>query len=285
VGETPLEASVTVLPGERTVELRRAGYIAASRAIALQQGATGEVALDPAIDPVALASEGGSLELIASESQATASVDGNAPELLRGPLLLPRGPHRVRLERGGFLPLERDVYVPLRENAKVEVIFRPTPETRVDYVSHARRRRNWSWATLGLGVAVAAGGTTLAITQNHALPGARRELALVNADWAKGGTCDFSGDLGGEQQAAECKSRLNHATNRERNLETARMTGWIVAGVGAGVIVTGLVLWLTGPALHKYDDAGTQLAAARSWRLTPQFSTRAVGAFLSARFY
>jgi hypothetical protein len=70
-------------------------------------------------------------------------------------------PHRLLVERGGCLPAERDVDVPLGATATVSVVFEPTPETRARHAASAESRRFWSWMTIGAGAAVAVGGVAV----------------------------------------------------------------------------------------------------------------------------
>ena len=46
VGRTPLPGSITVPPGRRVVELRRPGYRSERREVAVDDGATGELAFE-----------------------------------------------------------------------------------------------------------------------------------------------------------------------------------------------------------------------------------------------
>lgn len=284
VGKTPLESTVTVAPGMHQVELRRAGYLPAARSIALQDGARGDLSLDPTVDKGALAREGGWLAITVSETQSILSVDGTEAGLLTGPVELPGGPHRIRLERGGFLPAERDVDVPVGGSKTLSVVFEPTPETREQYVSAANSRRTWSWATLGLGAAVAAGGAILAIVEQNQLPAAKSALTSATASRVRfaGGACDPSQDLGPATMTA-CDSTLDDATSRVDNLQTTRTVGWVVAGAGGAMFVTGAVLVLTTPDPHKYDEKPVnQLFAA--WRVVPQIGIRG-GSVTAARSF
>jgi hypothetical protein len=269
VGKTPLESTVTVPPGTHQIEVRRAGYTPASRSIELQDGARGDVSLDPIVDKSALRREGGTLDIKASETQSILTVDGTEVGLLTGPVALPAGPHRLHLERGGFLPAERDVDVPVGETKVVSVAFEPTPDTRAAFASAAETRRTWSWATLGIGAAVAAGGVVLAVVEQNQLPGAQSALASANASRIRfgGGTCDPSQNLSSATKAA-CDGTLNDAASHLDNVQSLRTAGWIAAGVGATTFVTGVVLILTGPDPHRYDEKPIDRPFA-GWRVVP----------------
>jgi hypothetical protein len=269
VGRMPLESTVTVAPGAHQVEVRRAGYLPAARSLTLQDGARADIALDPVVDKGVLFREGGRLAIAASETQAVLSVDGTELGLLTGSVELPAGPHRIHLERGGFLPADRDVEVPLAGTRTVPVTFEPTPETRAQYVSAAGSRRTWSWATAGAGLAIAAGGIALALVEQGQLPDAERSLAAANAAWAPraGGMCDHSQNLSDAIRVA-CNNLINDTTSRVDDIKTTRTVGWVVAGVGAAAFVTGAALVLTAPDPHRYDEKPVEPLLG-GWRVVP----------------
>jgi hypothetical protein len=270
VGKTPLAATVTVAPGAHQIEVRRAGYTPASRSLTLGDGARSDLTLDPVVDKSTLGREGGWLAIAASETQSVLSVDGTDAGLLTGSVELPAGPHRIRLERGGFLPAERDVDVPVGGTRSLTVTFEPTPETRARYASAAETRRTWSWVTVGAGVAIAAGGTILALVEQNQLPGAQNALSSAYAAWklGGGGMCDLKTSLSTATMLA-CDNLLNNANATVSNLQTGRTAGWIVAGAGGAIFVTGLVLVLTGDNPHKYDEKPVDQLFA-GWRIAPQ---------------
>ena len=285
VGKTPLEATITVAPGAHQVEVRRQGYASATRAITLQDGARADVALDPTVDKSALGRDGGWLDVRASESQAVVTIDGQELGLLAGPIQYPAGPHRLHLERGGFLAAERDVVIPVSGTITVPVLFEPSPDTRARYVSSAQSRRVWSWVTIGVGAALAAGGVAFALIEQGQLPDAQNKLDAVNADAMRfmGGPCDPAQALT-DMQIASCASRLSDATNNVNSLNTGRTVGWVAAGVGGAVAITGVVLLLTGDDPHRYDEkrAGDKLTG--DWKVLPQVGVGSGAVFLSGSF-
>ncbi len=275
-------------PGPHHVAVKRAGYTPAERDLTLQDGAQADLVLQPMVDKGALSREGGWLAITTSETQAVASVDGDDVGVLSGPIQLPAGPHRLRLERGGFMPAERDIVVPLGRSESVTVTFQPNPDTRAKYVSAAESRRTWSWVTIGAGVAIAAGGTILALVEQGQISGAQASVDAVNADFVRfsGKSCDFSQQLTSAQMTT-CETRLNDATDKLNNTQTLRTVGWVTAGVGAAAAVTGLVLLLTGDDPHKYDEkpaAGQGLGALRTWTLRPEVGVSGFSLSAAARF-
>ncbi len=229
VGTTPLLATITVAPGAHDVEIRRAGYTSAHQRLTLQDGLNADLALTPTVDREALRHEGGYLEIRSSETQSVLSVDGEEVGVLGGGVSLPVGPHRIQLERGGFLTAQRDVDVPLGKTQTVQMVFEPTPETRVHYVAGAQRWRRISWVTLSIGVALAAGGTTLALIEQRQLPAAQSTYNAYLADQApmSQGPCDTSSVPVTDAMKVICTARLQSAADRVNSLDTWRTVGWI----------------------------------------------------------
>ena len=145
-GKTPLAASLTTEPGTRAIEIRRMGYLSQRREIVLQDGARGELAFDPDMDPAAAAS-GGHLRLRIVEGEVVVTVDGRPRGVYRNAIPLPAGPHGVRLERAGFETENRQVVIPQGSDLDLRVDLRPTPETREAHVARARTYRTWAWTT------------------------------------------------------------------------------------------------------------------------------------------
>jgi hypothetical protein len=260
VGKTPLEATITVPPGTHKVQVRRAGYLPAEREVSLTDGSQTDIVLEPTFDKTSLSTEGGYLAIAASEKQPILTVDGDEIGLVTGPVQLPAGPHRLRLESGGFIAAERDVDVPLGQTKTITIIFEPTPETRTAYVSAAESRRTWSWVTIGIGAAITAGGVILGVVEQGQIGPAQNNLNAINATMVRhsGLQCDPAQALSemtinGVEADVYCNNEETNATNTLNNDQTLRTVGWIGAGVGGAVMITGFVLLLTGDSPHKYD--------------------------------
>ncbi len=287
VGKTPLESSITVAPGTHSVEVRRAGYNPASRSVTLQDGAHSELSLDPTIDKSLLSREGGYLSVKTSEDQAILTADGEELGLLTGPVQLPAGPHRIHVERGGFIPAERDVDVPAGGTQSVDITFEPTPDTRAAYVSGAFSRRTWSIVTIVAGGVIGAVGAAVnLIYEDDHLSKDQATLNGVNASFAKGATppnsCDMSqnDDLGnGMSRMVVCANQLTNAQNSVNNDRALQTAGWVATGVGGAVVVTGVILLVTGDNPHKYDEKPPEEILG-GWRVVPMIGSR--GLSLSA---
>jgi hypothetical protein len=277
VGETPLESSITVAPGSHTVEVRRAGYNSATRSVTLQDGAHSELELDPMIDKSSLSREGGYLSVKTSEDQAILTADGEELGLIRGPVQLPAGPHRIHVERGGFNPAERDVDVPVGGTQSVDITFEPTPDTRAAYVSGALSRRTWSIVTMAVGAAVGVGGVVLAVVEGNQLPKDQAAYSLATNNYmlmSSDPMCNLSQQLSTAMMAA-CQAKVDDANNKVNSDQALRTAGFIAAGVGGAALITGFVLLVTGDNPHKYDEKPPEEILG-GWRVVPMIGSAAL---------
>ncbi|HJX66894.1 MAG TPA: PEGA domain-containing protein [Polyangia bacterium] len=270
VGKTPLAASVTTAPGAHVIEVKRSAYITQRRELVLQDGARGEVAFDPDPDPNVAPSSLGRLRLAVDEGEILVAIDGRAQGVYRESLLLPEGPHTLKLERAGFEPIARTISVPAAGEVLVKADLRPTPETREAYVAHARSYRFWSYVTLFGGLAIGAGSGGLAIWSHSQISGAQNELTSAQNDAVRfgGGGCDPSKALATDKIAA-CNQRISNAQNSISTDRTLRTVGIIGAATGVAVAGLGLTLLIISPNPTRYDRHADETLASRSPRLLP----------------
>jgi hypothetical protein len=260
-GTTPLAAPLVVEPGLRRVELRRDGYKTAKAEVTAVAGAAAEVALEPEIDAIALATQGEVVNAEVSESAVTVSVDGGRGQELSGGLRLLPGRHVLRFERGGFVPAERAVLVQRGVTSTVRVFLEATAEHRVEVESAARTRRTWGWITAGVGVAVAAGGVAYLKINADNIDQAQKDYDQVVAETApnSGRRCDpFSPNV----TVAQCNADLTWQSDHLQSTKSLTKIGYVTVGAGAAMLVTGVVLVLTAPGAR---DAGPSSVRA----LTP----------------
>ncbi len=254
VGRTPLAASLTVMPGQRVIELRREGYVTARKELSLGDGASAEVSAELAPDPAITVSRTGHLVLAPSEDEVLLTLDGQPRGVYRASLRVPAGPHTLRIERGGFEPYERTVDVARDGQTTVKATLRPTPETRAAYVEGARARRRWAWTTLGVGVAVAAGAGVFAVINQDRLKDARSQVHTVDAMFVAGQRCDPRGGGPHDQCDAEVKRAYDQVARDEQKLTF----GLVGASVGVAAMAIGAYLLATGQDPDKYDRPGEQ---------------------------
>jgi hypothetical protein len=254
VGRTPLPASLAVAPGTRVVTLRRKGYREARRELVLAEGATGKLHIDLEEDPEAAPADKGVLALQLRETDVHVAVNGRARGVYSGPLALPAGPYRLRIERAGFAPSERDVELRAGGETTIRITLDPTPETRVAHLERVQERRRWGWLATGAGLALALGGGGLAIWSQQSLPELERRLdeAARNYSLHSGRDCDGATDLTPTMHAV-CQMRIDEADMQLSNRTLLRNLSAVGAGVGLAAAATGLYLLLTNDDPHRYD--------------------------------
>jgi hypothetical protein len=257
VARTPLPGSITIQPGDRLVELRRAGYSIASSKVTLGDGATAEVALAP-VELTGAAVVRGTLILDASEPEVEVVVDGGARGVYRAPIALPAGRHLVSVVRGGFAANERVIDVPENTETRLQVTLTPTPETRDAYVAHARLVRRWGWIATAGGVAIAAAGGIATARLLPELNQAKRDRDALYATFNPGGHCNIDG---GNFQMPECDPQLQTDNNLADSRAIKFDISIAVAGIGAAAVLTGVYLLLTGDDPTRYDTPASEDSA------------------------
>jgi hypothetical protein len=266
VGRTPLATSLSVAPGTRTLEVRRAGYTPARQSLTLGDGATGEIALDPEEDAEALRRDAAALVPAVSESQAMIIVDAKPRGVDPRRVALAPGLHRVRIERGGFEPLERDVDVAPAASTPVSFVLDPTPETRADFVSKAHAQRTYGWIALAAGGAVLAGGLGyFAVNQSSVSDAKASYDAALQQGFAKTGICAVMGAFG---DAAQCNELQQSTYDDWQAAKTRSTIALIGAGAGAVIAGVGAYLLLSSDDPHRYDRRSHQEELSRV-RLVP----------------
>jgi hypothetical protein len=261
VGQTPLAASITTAAGHHVVELRRAGYVTAHQAIDVGPGATGEIALDLNVDASALGTDGATLVLNASESPLDVTLDGERKGPYTEPLRLPRGPHHLTLSTPGFITAEREVDLTPTNSNELRIAFEPTPETRRNYRSSAMFHRTWGWVGVIGGAVIGGGGAALAaagISKKNA--GANDITALNDKTTNSQPPCDGLSNWAaeGNDNGTACNKAKADAGSKFDSGVQLRNLGFVGVGVGGAVLVTGVVLLLTGNDPNKYEQPTTR---------------------------
>ena len=283
-GRTPLASSLTTSPGNRVIELRRAGYVTQRREIALADGARGEVSFELAEESSAAEASLGWLMVAVDEGDISLAIDGRNRGVYRERMRLPIGPHKVRLERAGFEPLEREIHISSGGDTTIKANLRPTLETRTAYVSHARAFRTWTFVTLATGALVAGGAGAIAYWGNSRLSTANSNLAKVQSDWTRfaGGACDHSQNLS-DTQLAQCQQRLSDAQNSVSKWSNVRTAGIVGAAVGGAMLATGAVLFFLRPDPARFDRPSEESVAGQPF-LLPVVDRNGGGLVLRGQF-
>lgn len=250
VGTTPLASSITLLPGSRRIELRRPGYITGRNDLTLGDGATAEVSFDLEEDPAALRAEGGSLRLEIAESQAVITIDGKSRGVYLAAIELAPGPHRLRVERGGFMPVERDVIIQPRTPTTLRIELEPTAETRSAYVSNANTLRAAGiTSTIGGAVIAGAGGVFLGYNAGQK-DDALTTLNEFTRTTEAGGECN---EFDPRFDKPRCEATLNQYQEAYDSARSRDVIGYVGLGVGGAAIAVGVILLIVGDDPSKYD--------------------------------
>ncbi len=251
VGKTPIAEPVTVMPGKRVFEMQRSGYMTTHRTLTLADGVYSGVAFDPDEDESAAAPKG-RLRLRAGMAGVAVTIDGRSRGVYREPIDLPIGPHTLKLEKTGYEPLERMVDIPAGDDADVKVALRPTEKTLAAKEAKMSAHRKWAIAALASGVAIAGGGTAFALWSNGKLPAAEDKLATAKND--ANGTCPPGDATIPEVRQKICREQVADAQKDVDAYRSYRLYGFIGAGVGVALAVTGIVLLFSGPEASGADE-------------------------------
>ncbi|MEZ4219515.1 MAG: PEGA domain-containing protein [Polyangiaceae bacterium] len=249
-GKTPLLSPLRIAPGRRRIEARRAGYRSEERSLDVADGARIELRLSPALD--AARPPRGSVSLGIEQDEAVVFVDGAPRGAYSAPLSLPAGRHRLRVERAGFFPFERDVVVPETGSKRIRVDLEPTAEYRAEYRDSAENRRLLGWIVTGAGAAVVVGSAGFLIWNRGRYDDARDLYEENVALLQPGQPCDPSQpkpgfDCGGVQDAAAA------ALDDQDKANAREVVGFTFLGVGAVAAGVGTVLLLTGDDPDRYE--------------------------------
>ncbi len=272
IGKTPLATSVSVPAGVHHVELRRPGYQTGKQLVEVGEGATGEVSLDLAVDPGALASEGSELSLELREPNGNLTLDDERLGLYSHSLRLPRGVHHVRLEVAGFLAFEQDVTLEAGQSLTLRPYLLPTPETRQAHDANVRLHRTVGWIGVGAGAALAGVGVTLVVIGGSHKSSAQKDFNAANGVVAAGqaGEGDAPCNLkGAGYDPAACVVPRDEAQSRIDTAKTQQTLGLIGIGAGAALVGTGIAFLLTGENPHRFDAPASARAQRSSVALLP----------------
>jgi hypothetical protein len=249
VGRTPLPASLPVEAGTHEVALRRAGYQTAKKSITLGEGSAGDVALEPETDPTEIVHMGGVLALDGSEPGSSLSIDGRPQEAATGQFRLAPGPHRLVIAHSGFLSMESEVTVESNKTRGLHIDLEPTAENRQSHLDRASGQRWRAWGTVAAGALLAGGSLWYLHSAQSDQDQAHRNADLVQATFNPGGACDRQAG----KDTKECYAQASQASSNVTTANHKVLGGYIATGVGAAVLVTGVVLVLTIDGVSKFE--------------------------------
>jgi hypothetical protein len=245
VARTPLRSGLLLQPGQHELEFTRPGYATVRRRVALESGASREIAVEMAPTATGVAS-GGLLRLSVSESGAVVSVNGRPSLDFERGLRVPLGVHHLRVQRAGFFDLEREVVV-TRGNNTIDATLLPTPEYLDEYEGRARTQRTWSYVTMGAGALVAAGSAAFLLWNQG-----EKESAQERFD-------EFAGSVqsspSGRCPDDACATKLDVLADDLDEKQRRDVFGWVGVGVGAAGVGVGALLYTLGDDPSRYETA------------------------------
>jgi hypothetical protein len=277
-GKTPLPASVAVPPGEVRVELRRAGYHAATRVLRVDEGANANLDMTLEENP-ADASAGGRLRVTLAELGPTdVSIDGRPRTMPIEALWLPAGAHVLTAARAGYEPYQTSLQIAAGQETTVALAMTPTLATRTRLDEEAHGRRVLGWSLVGGGAAVAAGAAVFAVVTRHDVSNAQAaldvQLAMEQGDPSL--PCHLPEVVNGRYDINHCGEKKAALQDDVDTAKWKRIAGY--AGIGVGVLVAGIGTYLVATA------SSAPAAAAPATRVSLWQSGDGAGLSLAGTF-
>jgi len=276
VGLTPLPSDVSVTPGTVNIELRRAGYLTATRTLRVDEGASAKLEL-PLDENPADAKQGGRVRVTLAEQGPTdITIDGRPRALPIEALWLPAGPHVLTAARPGFEPYRTNVQVVAGNDTSMVIALTPTLETRARLGDEAHGRRVLGWSLVAGGVAVAAGAGIFAVVTRHDVDNAQVPLnAWLLAEQDPSNKDCYVGLGEGLYKAHACPEKKASLQDAVDNAKLKRFVAY--SGIGLGVVTAGIGAYFAATA--SSHEAATPGARVSLWQ-----SGDGAGLSLAGRF-
>jgi hypothetical protein len=201
VTRTPVSSAMLLPAGSWSVTFSRPGYLPVSRTVVGHPNEVLEVPCDQKEASPLSPSDSARLVVRTKPADAAVTIDGR-PFL--GAALLPRGIHRLRVERDGFISNERVISLEAGKVVEKNVTLTPTAAQRARDRAAAAQRRTVGLALGGVGTAIAVlGGVVYAWNSKRyddwvASPGSddlARATSIQRADDASIGLMILGGGL------------------------------------------------------------------------------------------
>jgi hypothetical protein len=191
-----------------------------------------------------LAGRAGRLVVASREAGAVVRVDeqvrGTTP--LRGPIVLPSGPHALVVEKQGFVAFQKDVQVEPGKLVQEEAPLAPSPDFVRAYEARQRRLRAGAWISTGVAVAGFAGAIALqasaaSLYGNESTPGTfLYDRARLQAGVAAEGGVDLR----------------SQASSLQSDIQARETWSYVSLGVGAAAAVAATWFWVAGDDPDRY---------------------------------
>jgi hypothetical protein len=209
-------------------------------------------------DPAEMGWQAGELVLEGEEPGSALSVNGKLHDFRGGSVKLPPGPHEIELAHSGFLPYRAQVDIDPGKLRRLHVEMEPTAEALHERIDRASGQRWRAWGTVAAGALIAGGGATYLWWALKNRDQANREFNNVQARF-NGGDCDPLKNTtpGGEKG---CQNDEENAETKQTNAGYHLWGSIAATGVGAAVLVTGLIMVLTVDDTSRYETPHSSVA-------------------------
>lgn len=191
-----------------------------------------------------LAGRTGRLLVTLGELGAVVKVDDQAKGTtpLRGPVVLPAGPHALTVEKKGFVSYQKDVQVEAGKLVEEHVTLVPSPDFVKEYESRQKKLRLGAWISSGVAAAGIAAAVALQVSAN----------SLYGNETTPG---TFLYDRARLQDGIEVQNGVNlrdQANKLKSDIETRQTWSYVAGGIGGVAAVAAVYFWIAGEDPHRY---------------------------------
>jgi len=258
VGRTPIDVTLSVEAGSHELALRRKGYRTATLRRDLGEGQTWDADVMMEEDSAEMGWQAGDLLIEGEEPGSALSINGKLHDFRGGSVKLPPGPHQIELVHSGFLPYRAEIAIESGKVRHLHVEMEATAEARHERLTQVSGQRWRAWSTLAAGAVMAGGGGVYLGWAVKNRTRANNYFDQVQTDFTSGKCYQLNAtDL---TKAAQCKAEQDDANDRQTNAKYHLIGSAAAAGVGAAVLVTGLIMVLTIDDTSRYDSQHSSLA-------------------------
>ena len=259
VGRTPIDVTLSVEAGSHELALKRKGYRTASLRRDLGEGQTWDADVVMEEDPTEMGWQAGELLLEGEEPGSALSVNGKLRDFRGGSVKLPPGAHQIELAHSGFLPYRAEIDIESGKVRRLHVEMEATAEARHERLDRVSGQRWRAWTTLAAGAVLAGGGGIYLAYALKNRSQANSDFNSVQSEFNPGGDCYQLAATDATKSQA-CQAALDRANSEQGNANNKVLGGYIATGVGAAVLVTGLVMVLTIDDTSRYESPHGSLA-------------------------
>jgi TolB-like protein len=191
-----------------------------------------------------LAGRTGKLVVSLEETGAVVKVDDQAKGTtpLRGPIVLPAGPHALAVEKKGFVAWQKDVQVEAGKVVEERVALVPSPDFVKEYESRQKKLRLGAWISTGVAVAGLAAAVALQASAN----------SLYGNESTPG---TFLYDRARLQAGIETQNGVDlraEANQLKSDIESRETASYVAAGVGGVAAIAATYFWIAGEDPKRY---------------------------------